>query len=82
MGAVLREAIDSATVIAEEVFKFVKDHPTETRVFFTVVALGVLVLIYPWIIQVLGFGKLGPVEGEKLNHVDSEEDFKWLTANS
>lgn len=82
MGPVLREAIDSTTVIAEKVFEFAKDHPNATAVFCTIVALGVLVLIAPWIIEALGFGELGPIEGESLDPLDSEENFQWLTTSS
>ena len=42
---------------------FVKDHP----IMCTVIALGVLVTVAPWVIQTLGFcagfGELGPIEG-------------------
>jgi ElaB/YqjD/DUF883 family membrane-anchored ribosome-binding protein len=59
LGPVLKEAYDKAWEAAEAVEGFVKEHP----VFCTVVALGVLVIIAPWVIEALGFGELGPIEG-------------------
>jgi hypothetical protein len=46
----------------QEAVGFVKEHP----VYFTVIALGVLVVLAPWILEVLGFAELGPVEGNFL----------------
>ncbi|KAK2044791.1 hypothetical protein LZ31DRAFT_276137 [Colletotrichum somersetense] len=57
IGQVVREAIDMAAEAAERVFDFAADHP----VFVTLVAIGVLVVIAPWVIEALGFGELGPV---------------------
>jgi hypothetical protein len=55
----LKEAYDRACEAALAVNGFVQEHP----VFCTVVALGVLVIIAPWVIEALGFAELGPVEG-------------------
>ncbi|EJD47730.1 hypothetical protein AURDEDRAFT_113355 [Auricularia subglabra TFB-10046 SS5] len=44
---------------AEEAAEWAQAHP----VYATMIALGVLVLLSPWIIEVLGFGELGPIEG-------------------
>ncbi|KAF2145403.1 uncharacterized protein K452DRAFT_305431 [Aplosporella prunicola CBS 121167] len=52
-------ALEKAEMAAAELGEFVKAHP----VFFTVLALGVLVLLAPAVIHALGFGALGPVEG-------------------
>ncbi|KAJ4297748.1 hypothetical protein N0V90_005643 [Kalmusia sp. IMI 367209] len=54
----LKEAYEKACEAAVAVEGFVKEHP----VFVTVVALGVLVIIAPWVLEVLGFGELGPIE--------------------
>lgn len=51
---------DAVAQAKTEAFDFVKDHP----IFFTIIALGVLVLLMPWVISALGFGELGPIEGE------------------
>lgn len=46
---------------------FVHDHPDATTAFCTVIALGVLVVLVPWLVEWLGFcagfGELGPVAG-------------------
>jgi len=55
----LKEAYDKACEAATSIEGFVQEHP----VFCTVIALGVLVLITPWIVELLGFGELGPIEG-------------------
>ncbi|WYZ41266.1 hypothetical protein EsH8_V_000161 [Colletotrichum jinshuiense] len=57
VGLVVREAMDKSTDAAQSIFEFAKEHP----VFVTVIAIGVLVLIAPWVIEALGFGELGPV---------------------
>ena len=44
--------------------EFAGEHPVLTGVFCAVVALGVLYLLWPVIIEALGFGELGPIEGE------------------
>ncbi|GKT44821.1 uncharacterized protein ColSpa_05002 [Colletotrichum spaethianum] len=59
IGQVVREAMDKATDAAESSFEFAKDHP----VFVTIIALGILVIIAPWVLEALGFGEPGPVAG-------------------
>jgi hypothetical protein len=59
LSPVLREAYNKSCVAAMAVEGFVRDHP----VFCTLIAIGVLVIIAPWMIEVLGFGELGPIEG-------------------
>lgn len=55
----VKEAYNQACEAALAVEGFVKEHP----IFTTVIALGVLVVIAPWVLEVLGFAELGPVEG-------------------
>ncbi|KAF2751051.1 hypothetical protein M011DRAFT_396104 [Sporormia fimetaria CBS 119925] len=55
----VKDAYDKACEAAKATEGFVLDHP----VFCTVIALGVLVIIAPWVIEALGFAELGPVEG-------------------
>lgn len=62
MGRVMKKAFNKASEKAEE---FVKDHPVFTAVLVTVVAIGILVLLVPWVVEALGFGELGPIEGKK-----------------
>jgi hypothetical protein len=68
IGPSLQEAVDVSTSVALNVFEFAKDHPIVTGVFVTIVALGVLYLFTPWVLEALGFGIEGPLEGEKLNY--------------
>jgi ElaB/YqjD/DUF883 family membrane-anchored ribosome-binding protein len=62
LSPALKEAYDKTCEVAKSIEGFVQEHP----VFCTVIALGVLVLIAPWAIEVLGFGELGPIEGSLL----------------
>ncbi|KAK1589918.1 uncharacterized protein LY79DRAFT_517007 [Colletotrichum navitas] len=57
IGQVVRGATDAAADAAERFFDFAADHP----VFVTLVAIGVLVAVAPWVLEALGFGELGPV---------------------
>lgn len=59
IGQALKEAFDRAT---EEARVFVTEHP----VLVTVIAIGILALLVPWTLEVLGFAELGIVEGEYL----------------
>jgi hypothetical protein len=59
LGPAVRDAYHLAWEAAKSVEGFVKEHP----VFVTVVALGVLVIIAPWVLEALGFAELGPIEG-------------------
>ena len=46
---------------AAEIFEgFARDHP----VFVTLVGVGILVVLAPYVLEILGFGELGIVEGE------------------
>ena len=59
LGAAVRDAYHKAWQTANEIAGFVIQHPVKC----TVIALGVLVIIAPWVIEALGFAELGPVEG-------------------
>jgi ElaB/YqjD/DUF883 family membrane-anchored ribosome-binding protein len=59
LGPVVREAYQRAWEAARSIEGFVVEHP----VFCTVIALGVLVTVAPWVLEALGFAALGPVEG-------------------
>ncbi|KAK3939355.1 hypothetical protein QBC46DRAFT_290637 [Diplogelasinospora grovesii] len=68
-GQALKDAYDSTIKLAQEEFKtlveYVKEHPLEVAagVLFSLVAFGVLARLMPWVLRLLGFGELGPVEG-------------------
>lgn len=57
----MKETYDKVRLVAEQ---FVKEHPVLTAVLVTVIAIGILVILVPWAVEALGFGELGPVEGE------------------
>ncbi|KZL74389.1 hypothetical protein CI238_04415 [Colletotrichum incanum] len=57
IGQIVRGAMDKSTDAAESIFEFAKDHP----VFVTIIAIGILIIIAPWVLEALGFGELGPV---------------------
>ena len=59
MSQAMKDPYDKAAQVVVDVWGFVKEHP----VFFTLVALGILVILVPWAVEVLGFGELGPMEG-------------------
>lgn len=59
LGPAVREAYQLSWEAAKSIEGFVVEHP----VFVTVVALGVLVIIAPWVLEALGFAALGPAEG-------------------
>lgn len=64
MNTVLAAAYDKACEAATVFEQFTKDHPIATAVFVTVIAIGVLVILAPYVVEILGFGELGPIEGE------------------
>lgn len=66
IGTGLRDAIEFTSSIVNEFFEFAKDHPEATAVFCTLVAIGVLVFVAPWVIEAVGFGELGPIEGKSI----------------
>lgn len=55
-GTAMTEALEKSTAAAVD---FAHEHP----LYATVIALGVLVVLAPWVIEALGFGELGPVQG-------------------
>ncbi|KAF2274517.1 uncharacterized protein EI97DRAFT_101126 [Westerdykella ornata] len=59
-GQAMESAVERARVGAEE---FVREHPIWAGVILTVIALGALYLLAPWIIEALGFTELGPLAG-------------------
>lgn len=63
-GQVFDEAIVRAEQAAMDFFTFSQDHPYLAAGFVTIVAVGVLVYMAPWVIEVLGFGEFGPASGK------------------
>lgn len=65
LGPALSAAYERACEAAKGIPGFAADHPLATAVFCTVVALGVLVVLAPYVLEILGFAELGPVEGKE-----------------
>ncbi|KJZ74873.1 hypothetical protein HIM_05782 [Hirsutella minnesotensis 3608] len=69
MGPTLLKAYNKAVCLAVEHFdglvRAAKDQPYETAaaVLLTVLAVGVLAQLAPVVLELLGFGELGPIEG-------------------
>lgn len=55
---------EKALVAAASMKQFAGEHPILTGLFCTIVALGVLYLVWPAVLEALGFSSLGPVEGK------------------
>lgn len=60
MGDALLEIYEKVVCVVDGVEGFVRDHP----VVCALIALGILVLLAPWVIEALGFADGGILEGE------------------
>lgn len=54
-----RAASDAATQSRNAAVGFAADHPA----YAVLIALGILALLTPWVLEILGFAELGPIEG-------------------
>lgn len=69
MGPAFAKAYDDAVKETESVFRQLvqdaRDHPLElvATVLITIIAIGVLVVLAPYVLELLGFSELGPVAG-------------------
>ena len=61
MGEAMKKCFDKASREAEQ---FIREHPVFAAAVATIVAIGILVLILPWVVEALGFGELGPSGGQ------------------
>ena len=62
-GPKFREAYDKAVEGTQVIEGLVKEHP----VYSTVIALGIIAILCPWIITALGFTMKGVAKGEHAN---------------
>lgn len=60
MGDALREVYEKVACVVYSVEGLVRDHP----VVCALIALGILVLLAPWVVEALGFAEGGILEGE------------------
>lgn len=74
MGKAMKEAYDKASRAARE---FAEKHPVYTAAIITIIAIGVLVLVAPWIVEALGFGELGPIEGKQFAYIVNRQWCSW-----
>ncbi|KAK7927059.1 hypothetical protein PG985_004057 [Apiospora marii] len=63
MGNAMQVAYSRASEAADALFQFPKDHPVATAGILTIIAVGVLVILAPAVVEALGFAELGPLEG-------------------
>lgn len=54
-----KAAADAAAKSKDAAVRFATDHPE----YATLIALGILALLIPWALEIIGFGELGPIEG-------------------
>lgn len=50
---------DALAQAKDAAISFAENHP----VYATLIALGILAILMPWLLEILGFGELGPIEG-------------------
>jgi len=60
MNDALREVYEKVVGVIDGVEGFVREHP----VMCALIALGVLVLVAPWVVEAVGFAEGGVLEGE------------------
>lgn len=59
MNTTMRQAYDKVVAEAKKIEGFATDHPILVAVFVTIVALGILYLLWPAVLAALGFGEEG-----------------------
>lgn len=68
IGPAMAEALERAEDAANECFEFAKDNPKLVAAgLLTIIVIGVLVIMAPWVVEALGFAELGPLEGFTLS---------------
>lgn len=63
VGEAMRDAYEKASDAAAGIADFAREHPLYAAAMCAVIALGILMILAPCVIEALGFGVLGPVEG-------------------
>ena len=72
MGIALGETYEKVVREIDSIKGFVKDHP----IICAVIAIGILVVLAPWVIEALGFAEGGVLEGEYLLDLWSTDE-QW-----
>ncbi|KAK8124141.1 hypothetical protein PG999_004059, partial [Apiospora kogelbergensis] len=63
IGNAMKVAYNRASEAADTLFQFTKDHPITTAGLLTIIAVGILVILTPAVVEALGFAELGPIKG-------------------
>ena len=64
MNGAMKDAFKKACDAAKVIEGFAAEHPLATAACVTIIAIGILVVLTPYVVEWLGFAELGPVEGE------------------
>lgn len=64
MGSAVKAAYEKAVTAVNKVKEWAEEHPKMTAVIITLIALGVLALMIPWLMAYLGFAEEGIIEGK------------------
>jgi hypothetical protein len=64
MGPAVKTAYEKAVAAVNKVKEWAEAHPEMTAVIITLIALGVLALMIPWLMAYLGFAEEGIIEGK------------------
>lgn len=64
MGPAMRSAYEKATAGIDKVEEWAGDHPEMAAVIVTLIAIGILAVMTPWLLAWLGFAEEGIVEGK------------------
>ena len=64
MGPAVKAAYEKAVAAVNMVKEWAEAHPEMTAVIITLIALGVLALMIPWLMASLGFAEEGIIEGK------------------
>ena len=72
MGPAVKAAYEKAVAAVNNVKEWAEAHPEMTEVIITLIALGVLALMMPWLMGYLGFAEEGIIEGKLVTCFYSE----------
>ena len=72
MGPAMKAAYEKAVTAVNKVKEWADAHPEMTAVIITLIALGVLALMMPWLMAYLGFAEEGIIEGKLVTYLYSE----------
>jgi hypothetical protein len=64
MGPAMKAAYEKTVAAVNKVKEWAEAHPEMTAVIITLIALGVLALMIPWLMASLGFAEEGIIEGK------------------